>query len=291
MSKPLIAKSPLVISVDVEDWPQSTWDHRLEITERAARNTERLLELLARHGKTVTMFVLGKFAKRFPDLVKRIAHEGHEVASHGYGHEEIFNQTPDQFREDVRRAKQLTEDLVGQDVVGYRAPDFSILASTTWALQILAELGFEYDSSIFPIKEGHYGIGDWPVQPVCVRLPSGQSIVELPPATLNLFGRQWPVAGGGYHRLLPWSVIRLAISDHLRNRGPFIAYCHPYEFDPSEFASLDLNIPLKTRLHQGLGRRGFRSKFERMLMKFDIVHAAQVAHDGQWPDYSLSFMK
>lgn len=286
MHPTLNGPASLVITVDVEDWPQSTWDHSLEITRRAQRNTERLLDMLSEHGKTVTMFVLGKFAECFPDTLKRIAREGHEVASHGYGHIEIFQQTPAQFREDVHRGKSFLEDLIGKPVLGYRAPDFSVLLKTIWALEILAEVGFQYDSSIFPIKEGRYGIGAWPTQVVRVRLPSGNSIVELPPATLTMLGRRWPLAGGGYHRLLPWSVIRTAIASHLRNRGPFIAYCHPYEFDHREFAELDLQIPLKTRLHQGLGRRGFRSKFERMLATFDVQKAAEVMHSAPWPEFA-----
>jgi polysaccharide deacetylase family protein (PEP-CTERM system associated) len=277
----------LVVTVDVEDWPQSTWDHSLQVTGRAARNTERLLDLLSRHGKVITMFVLGKFAECFPDTVKRIASAGHEVASHGYGHVEIFQQTASQFREDVHRAKSFLEDLIGKPILGYRAPDFSILLKSLWALEILAELGFQYDSSIFPIKEGRYGIGAWPAHPVRVRLPSDRSIVELPPATLTWLGRQWPVAGGGYHRLLPWPVIRMAISDCLRGGGPFIAYCHPYEFDDREFSALDLKIPLRTRLHQKLGRRGFGLKFERMIETFDVIQAAQVTSDSRCPDYFL----
>lgn len=278
----------LLVSVDIEDWPQSTWDRSLEITARSVRNTELVLEILAEHHQKVTMFVLGKFAEKFPETVKQIAREGHEVASHGYGHIEIFRQTPAQFREDAQRAKSLLEDLIGQRVIGYRAPDFSILSDTIWALDILAELGFQYDSSIFPIKETRYGIGEWPTHPVCVRLPSGRSIIELPIATLNLLGQQLPVAGGGYHRLLPWVVIRYVIARSSRRGETFTTYCHPYEFDSAEFATLGLNIPLKVRLHQGVGRKGFRLKFERMLATFRVVQAYEIAGDPQVPDYILS---
>jgi polysaccharide deacetylase family protein (PEP-CTERM system associated) len=280
------AGSPLVVSVDVEDWPQSTWDHALEITPRAARNTERVLEILAEHGQTATMFVLGKFAERFPETVRRMAREGHEIASHGYGHVEIYRQSPAEFREDVRRSKQLLEEITGQPVRGYRAPDFSIVSATLWALDVLAEQGFEYDSSIFPIPMSRYGIAGWPTDPVRVCLSSGRSIVELPIATLTWMGRRWPVAGGGYHRLLPWSVIRWAVRYSLRQHEQFMAYCHPYEFDAAEFATLKLDIPFRTRLHQGLGRRTFRPKFERLLTSFRVVPAHEVALQGEWPDYS-----
>jgi polysaccharide deacetylase family protein (PEP-CTERM system associated) len=276
MPVPLTCATKLVISVDVEDWPQSTWDHSLDITARAAHNTERLLEILARHGTRATMFVLGKFAERFPHLVRRIAKMGHEVASHGHGHVEIFRQSPKQFHEDVRRAKNFLEDLIGQPVLGYRAPDFSIVSTTIWALDILAECGFQYDSSIFPAQQRRYGIAEWPTHPVRVRLSSNRSIVEFPIAVVEVLGRRWGVAGGGYHRLLPWQVIRWAIREKLSRGEPFMAYCHPYEFDAAEFAALDLDIPLTTRLHQGLGRRGFQAKFERMLTTFDGVRASSL---------------
>lgn len=277
--------NPVVVTVDVEDWLQSTWDHSQRITERASHNTEKLLDLLAKHGKTVTMFVLGKFAERFPAVVKRISAEGHEVASHGYGHVEIFRQSPAEFRDDISRSKFLLEDLVGKPVLGYRAPDFSVISTTLWALDILAEQGFQYDSSIFPIKNKHYGIANWPVYPVQTRLKAGKAIVELPIATITGLGQNWPVAGGGYHRLLPSPVIHWAIKHVHQTERPFIAYCHPYEFDASEFIELKPMIPLKTRLHQGLGRRSFQSKFEKMLTTFEVIQAYHIALGQEWPDY------
>ena len=264
----------LVVSIDVEDWPQSTWDHSLEISDRAVRNTERVLNILAKYRKTVTMFVLGKFAERFPDTVKNILSAGHEVACHGYGHIEIFRQTPDEFRQDAQRAKGFLEDLLGVPVLGYRAPDFSVVSSTLWALDTLSELGFQYDSSVFPTKQKRYGIGGWPTCPVRVRLRSGREIVQLPISVACVFGRRFGVAGGGYHRLLPWTMIRLVIARKLRRGEPFIAYCHPYEFDPAEFESLQFRVPIRVRLHQGVGRKGFQRKFERMLAHFDMAKAS-----------------
>jgi len=157
--------------------------------------------------------------------------------------------------------------------------------STIWALDLLAEVGYRYDSSVFPIRMSRYGIAGWPTDPVRVRLPSGRSIVELPIAALTLMRRRWPVAGGGYHRLLPWLVIRWAIRQHLCQKESFMAYCHPYEFDAQEFELLDLDIPLRTRLHQGLGRRGFRPKFERLLTTFHKTQAHQLALQREWPDH------
>lgn len=280
----------LVVSIDVEDWPQSTWDRSLPITRRAADNTLHLLDLLGHTRVTATLFVLGKFAEAFPDVVRRIRDDGHEVASHGFGHVEIFTQTPSEFRADVTRAKKVIEDIIGEEVVGYRAPDFSIVERSLWALEVLAEAGFRYDSSIFPIAHRRYGIRDWPTLPMIVELSSGSTIVELPIATLKVFGRRLPVGGGGYHRLLPSSVIAWAIGKIRGAGSPFVAYCHPYEFDPGEFAALDLPIPLRVRLHQGLGRRGLASKFTRMISNNETIPARTLALGRQWPRRRLPAM-
>jgi polysaccharide deacetylase family protein (PEP-CTERM system associated) len=287
MSDLLGTPAKLVISIDMEDWPQSTWDRSLPISDRAERNAQRLLDILAENGKKATIFVLGKLAERFPAIVKRMVDEGHEIGSHGYGHEEIFHQTAETFREDVRRSKDILEGICGKAVVGFRAPDFSIVLTTTWALDILAELGFEYDSSIFPIKHRRYGIPDWPSHPVRLCLASGRDIVELPIATVSLVGRRLPIGGGGYHRLLPSSLILGAVSHVLKKGMPFIAYCHPYEFDPLELSSLEFAIPLETRLHQGLGRGGFRKKFKCLLDAFETAFAREIALNFAWPEHTV----
>jgi polysaccharide deacetylase family protein (PEP-CTERM system associated) len=262
-----LAFGPPVISIDVEDWRQSTWDRNLSISPRAVENTDRMLELLGRAGVSATMFVLGKLAEAFPDVVKRIHAAGHEVACHGHGHVEVFKQSREEFASDVRRAKQTLEDITGEPVRGYRAPDFSILDGTLWALDVLAELGFDYDSSIFPIRHSRYGIATWPREPARVKLSSGRAIVELPIATLELFGRRVPVGGGGYHRLLPGAVARSAAARVMRETV-FVYYCHPYEVDPRELWETDLPIPLRVRLHQGLGRGRFQRRLERFLQRF-----------------------
>src|SRR5262249_27775522 len=151
---------PPVISVDVEDWPQSSWDRALPITRRAADNTHRVLSILRESGVRATMFVLGKLADAFPAVIKSIRAEGHEVACHGYGHVEIFKQSREEFAQDLRRAKDVLEQILGEPVKGYRAPDFSVVRGTLWALEVIAEAGFEYDSSIFPVRRPRYGIPD-----------------------------------------------------------------------------------------------------------------------------------
>ena len=279
---------PLVCTVDVEDWAQSTLDTEMPISDRAGSNMERVLDMLAEENAKATCFILGKFAEKFPGCVKRIAAEGHEVASHGYGHVDVFRLSPAQFREDVRRSKAQLEELAGMPVKGYRAPDFSIVKESLWALDILAEEGFVYDASINPAVLARFGVPDFPVQPVRLALREGRSLVELPAATLTLLGRQLPVAGGGYHRLLPFPLIRWVVERSVLARHVFVAYCHPYEFDPDEFAHLGYRLPLKTRLHQGLGRRGFERKFRKMLREFETRLAIQVAEKPDWPAHALA---
>ena len=279
---------PLVCTVDVEDWAQSTLDTEMPISDRAGSNMERVLDVLAEENAKATCFILGKFAEKFPGCVKRIAAEGHEVASHGYGHVDVFRLSPAQFREDVRRSKAQLEELAGMPVKGYRAPDFSIVKESLWALDVLAEEGFAYDASINPAVLARYGVPDFPAQPVRLPFKDGRSLVELPVATLRLLGRQFPVAGGGYHRLLPFACIRWVVEKSVLSGETFVAYCHPYEFDSDEFAHLGYRLPLKTRLHQGLGRRGFERKFRQMLGEFETITAVQAADLRDWPSYRLT---
>lgn len=268
---------PLVCTIDVEDWAQSTLDTDMPISDRAGPNMERVLDVLAEENVKATCFVLGKFAEKFADTVRRIAAEGHEVASHGYGHVDVFHLSPTQFREDIRRSKGQLEEMTGMPIKGYRAPDFSIVKQSLWALDILAEEGFLYDASINPAVLARFGLPGFPPQPVRMPLRGDLTLVELPVATMKLLGRFLPVAGGGYHRLLPYSLIRWVIERAVLAGEVFMAYCHPYEFDPDEFKHLGYSLPLKTRLHQGLGRRGFEKKFRQMLREFETVLAIQVA--------------
>lgn len=273
---------PPVISVDVEDWPQSTWDRSLPVTERAAHNTHHLLDLLAEHKVRATMFVLGLFAEKFPDVVMRIHREGHEVGCHTYGHLEVFHQTREQFHEDTRRVKDLLEQMIGERVRGYRAGDFSIVQKTLWGLEVLAELGFDYDSSIFPVDRPRYGIPDWPRHPAMVELPGELRIIEFPIATYHGLGKNWPVGGGGYHRLLPGWMSRM-LASRVLGQVPFVFYCHPYEFDPSEFAEIDVRVPWKSRLHQGLGRSRFEGRFVAFLKTFGGRSFADLIDTEDWP--------
>ncbi len=283
MSEHAKYKTP-VISIDVEDWPQSTWDRSLPITERAAQNTRRLLRILGEADVRTTMFVLGKFADRFPEVVKEIQAEGHEVACHGYGHLEVFRQSPDEFFDDIRRSKDLLEQITGKPVKGYRAPDFSIVRETLWALDVLAAAGFEYDSSIVPARLPRYGIAGWPVLPVRVQLNSGSTILEAPLPTFRVLGRDWPVGGGGYHRLLPGVASRYCATKVMMD-VPFVFYCHPYEFDVRELNEITIPVPPTTRFYQGAGRRWFEQRFLDFLRKFGGQSMRDMLCLEQWQKF------
>jgi polysaccharide deacetylase family protein (PEP-CTERM system associated) len=230
------------------------------------------------------MFILGKLAERFPYLVKEIQADGHEVACHGYGHLPISQQSRNEFLADIRRAKDLLEQITGEKVCGYRAPDFSVVPSTLWAFDALAEAGFEYDSSVVPGRLPRYGIPGWPVRPVRVRLGRDTSILEAPLATFRALGRNWPVGGGGYHRLLPGFASRY-FARHLMAVAPFVFYCHPYEFDVHELKESPLRIPLAVRLYQGTGRRWFEQRFRSFLKCFGGQPMHSMLSSQQWSDF------
>lgn len=228
-------------TVDVEDYfqvtaferdiPRSRWP---EFPSRVVRNTQRLLELLDRHRVQATFFVLGWIAERFPQLVSEIHAAGHEIGSHGYWHRLIYEQSPDEFRDDLRRSRDVLTDVIGQEIHCYRAPTFSITRKSWWALEILVEEGFTVDSSIFPVRHDRYGVPD--AQPGIHRIntPSG-AITEFPPATLRLFGRNLPVAGGGYFRLAPLSwTLRCVRSINEKAGRPLMCYIHPWEIDDQQ---------------------------------------------------------
>jgi polysaccharide deacetylase family protein (PEP-CTERM system associated) len=277
---------PPVISIDVEDWPQSTWDRNLPVTDRAVDNTRLLLRLLREAEVRATMFVLGKLAERFPHVVKEIQTDGHEVACHGYGHLEIAQQSPDEFLADIRRAKDLLEQITGEKVKGYRAPDFSIDRSTIWAFDALVEAGFEYDSSVMPVRHPRYGIPDWPVLPVRVNLGRGNSILEAPLATFHALGINWPVGGGGYHRLLPGFASRYFARQAMRT-APFVFYCHPYEFDVQELKEIPHPVPLSVRLHQAAGRRWFERRFRSFVGCFGGQPMIDMLSSQAWSEFHL----
>ncbi len=256
------------ISVDVEDWLQSAFDSKLPLTDRFNVNTRKILEAFEARGVKGTFFVLGLAAKQAPEMVREIYDAGHEVQSHGYGHELVTTISPEHFKNDIERSKKLLEDIIGVEITGYRAPAFTITQKTLWALDTLLDLGFKYDSSIFPVLMKRYGIDGAPWYPYLAKTPKGREILELPVGSFQAAGRRWATGGGGYFRLLPYSILRRAVRQLNEQNHSATIYMHPYEYDPIEFAELDYPIPMKTRLHQGLGRRGFPGKVNRLLTDF-----------------------
>ncbi len=260
------------MTIDVEDYfhvsvfdglvPRSDWE-RLE--SRVERNTERLLGLFQEVGIQATFFVLGWVAERFPQLIARIARRGHEIASHGYGHRLIYDQTPAAFRDDVRRAKDLLETASGQPVYGFRAPSYSVTPRTLWALDVLIEEGYTYDASIFPIRHDRYGIPLSPRHPYV--LPrAGGVLMEAPASTVRVGVMNLPIAGGGYFRILPyawtrWGIKRLNEVEQL----PAIFYLHPWEVDPDQ-PRLKAGLMSRFRHYRNLDQT--ETRLRRLLREF-----------------------
>ena len=229
------------MTVDVEDYfhvsvfdrtvARADWE---SMESRVVGNTNRLLDLFDEHAVRGTFFVLGWVAERYPALVRSVAGRGHELASHGYAHRLVYEQTPEVFRHDVRKSKALIEDLSGRPVNGYRAPSFSVTERSLWALDVLLEEGYRYDASIFPIRHDRYGIPDAPRWPHAMARAGG-SLFEVPGSTVRLGGTNLPVAGGGYFRILPYAWTRWGIARLNEVEGqPAIFYLHPWEIDPHQ---------------------------------------------------------
>ncbi len=258
------------LSVDVEDYfhveaftrhvARAQWPG---FPSRVRQNTERVLDLLGRNGCRATFFILGWVAEREPGLVRAVLEAGHEVACHSHLHRRACTLTPAEFREDVKRAREAIEDAAGVAIAGFRAPTFSVTRQSLWALEILAELGFKYDSSIFPVRHDLYGIPDAPRGIHQRHLASGQTIWEVPPSTVRLAGQNLPVGGGGYLRLLPMTFTRWAINRiHRQERRPVMVYFHPWELDPEQPR---LSASLRSRLRHYTGLRKTESRLDEIL--------------------------
>lgn len=246
------------LSIDVEDYFQvsafapfierSEWDR---IPCRAEANVDRILALLAENHAKATFFTLGWIAERHPGIVRSIVEQGHELASHGYGHQRASDQTPDEFTADIVHAKALLEDIGGVTVRGYRAPSFSINQDNLWALECIRDAGYRYSSSIYPVKRDHYGMPDAP-RFAYAALPD---LVEVPPTTVELFHRNWPAAGGGFFRLLPYAMSRWLLQRVNRVDGePCMFYFHPWEMDPSQPRVPGIDVKTRFRHYVNLNR-------------------------------------
>ena len=265
------------LTVDVEDW------HRLMVrrltgqivpmSNQVTDLTETILDFLARRNTLATFFIVGELAEAKPDLVRSIAREGHEIATHGYAHLRVDSLSPELFRAEVKRSVAILEEVSGQRVLGHSAPEFSITRENFWAFDVLAEEGLVYDSSIFPVRSRRYGIPDFTRRP-CRMVECAGSLIEFPLATLELGGWRLPAAGGGYLRLLPYAITRKALRQLERDGTPAVIYVHPYDF-PGE--RLQLHVEGDSGgfwkeqywLHKhNLGRRHIMQRLDQLLDEF-----------------------
>lgn len=258
------------LTIDVEDYFQvsafapfierSDWDAR---ECRVERNVDRILTLLDACGTHATFFTLGWIAERYPTLVRRIVADGHELASHGYGHERVTDLSAEAFFQDIHRAKALLEDISGVPVQGYRAPSFSIGAGNLWALDTLQSVGYRYSSSIYPIRHDHYGMPDAPRFAYQVRA----GLIEVPPTTLRMFNRNLPSSGGGYFRLFPYPLSRWMLRQvHRQDRLPAVFYFHPWEIDVEQPRVRGIGFKTRFRHYVNIGR--MESRLQQLLRDF-----------------------
>jgi len=275
------------MTIDVEDYfhvsvfdgvvPRSQW---ATLESRVCANTDRLLDIFAAARVRATFFVLGMVAERFPHLVARIARDGHEIASHGYGHRLVYDQTPAAFRDDVRRAKDLLESAAGVPVFGFRAPSYSITPRSLWALDVLIEEGHTYDTSIFPIRHDRYGIPVSPRHPYVIHRAAGQ-LLEVPASTVRCGPLNLPIAGGGYFRILPYGWTRWGIA---RMNGEedraAIFYLHPWEIDPHQ-PRLKTSVVSRFRHYRNL--RTTEDRLRRLLEDFSFGRVIDILQPAAPP--------
>jgi polysaccharide deacetylase family protein (PEP-CTERM system associated) len=290
------------LTIDVEDYFHvSAFEKQIKPEDwkffplRVVDNTKKILDLLDEFQVKATFFTLGWVAERVPGLVKEIDRRGHEVACHGYGHQRVYTRTRRQFREDIRRSKSFLEDLTGVEVLGHRAPSYSISMSTLWAFDELHEAGYRYDSSIFPIRHDFYGIPHWPRFPFIAACSSagcwepseypGENraldhpcLLELPITTLKLLGKSIPIAGGGYFRFFPYFFIRWGLKRINRVDGkPFIFYIHPWEMDPGQPRVSGASLKSRFRHYVNLGKT--ERCFREMVGEFPFSSIREVLKD------------
>ncbi len=273
-----------VLSVDVEDYfhvqafassiDQEDWDR---LPSRVEKNVNLVLELLDRHSTKATFFILGWVAERHPNLIRQIAYARHEIGCHGYAHQRLHQLKPKRFRSDIRMAKQFIEDTVQTSVQAYRAPSFSIVTRTLWALDILAEEGFLFDSSIFPVRHDLYGIPGAQRFPHWRNLSRGLSIFEFPPSTVRVGSLNLGVGGGGYLRFAPYGLTRLALREINEKEGqPFMVYFHPWELDKDQ-PRVKTGVRSSIRHYTNLSTMEF--KLKRLLRDFRFTTLSRVCRN------------
>ena len=290
----------IVLSFDIEEHHRIEAAHaancsaelKADYAARMERVTYGLLDRLAAADAKATFYIVGRIAESHPKLVRAIAAAGHEVGSHSHEHESITRLNPQSFRDDLKRSRDALESAAGTAVVGFRAPTFSIVKRTAWAIDVLADLGFRYDSSVFPVRHDRYGAPDAPRVPFVVQGPE-RELIELPPATYRLGNTNLPVAGGGYFRLFPLGFMRAGIDQLTRQGSPLaMLYFHPWEFDPTQ-PKLPLNRLSKFRTYVGIAKSAAR--LERLLSRYcgrftravDVVDGLEVKR-AELPRYRLA---
>lgn len=279
------------MTIDVEDgvsiWMRDLFGEEMAPTGRVLENMEILLGLFTEHGVRATFFILGEIAAEYPSLVRRIASGGHEIGVHGYNHDQIFRLTPERAREDIHRAKDLMEQVSGQPVYGFRAPAFSVSGETSWVLDILAELGFIYDSSIIPVRTKRYGWPGFERDIHRMELPGGKSLIEVPLSVDRVLGRTLPACGGGYLRHFPYAVTRRSFRK-IRKVRPVIVYLHPYELDhrkyPDFFHEAKRNLGIRQRIPLAfyrLNKGTVKGKLTNLIQEFPFKPIIEIIKDNQ----------
>ncbi len=269
------------LTIDVEDGisiaMKDYFNIEMDPTERVVKNVDIILEICSINNVRGTFFVLGEIAEKFPDLIKKIDSEKHEIGIHGYHHDQIFRLTPEKLKLTLLKARKLTEDITGHKVSGFRAPAFSVRLDTSWALETISDCGFDYDSSIYPSASTRYGWDKFPRDICRLRLNNKKSIVEVPLSVTEFMGRTFPVCGGGYLRYYPYILTRNAFKSISRLR-PVIVYMHPYELDtenyPDYFYKALSSAGIKKRIvlsYYRLGKNTVRSKLDRLTSEFRFM--------------------
>jgi len=271
-------------TIDLEDWYQGLeidYTNWSRFESRIERSTDSLLELLDKFRVKATFFILGYVAEQHPQLIKKIASQGHEIGSHGFSHRFIYNLSPSQFREELQRSRKILEELSNQKVVSFRAPFFSITKSSIWALSVLGEEGFLYDSSVFPIRNYRYGLPSAPSTPFKIELNGNSSLAEYPISTIKMFKLNFPFSGGAYFRLFPWWLTRKCIYKLNQQNIPVIFYIHPWELDPGQ---PKLKLPKRISLTHYANLKTTHKKLAKLLSDFRFTTLRGLAkHDQKSP--------
>lgn len=280
------------ISIDVEDYFQvsafektidrNNWD---SLEHRVEQNLEKVLELFSESDTKATFFTLGWIAERHPKIIKKIVSQGHELASHGYGHQRVSDLSREEFRVDITKAKKILEDTSGKEILGYRAPSYSIGKDNIWALEVLAETGHSYSSSIYPIQHDHYG---YPEAPRFTFRDQKTGLIEVPISTVQFMNRMFPVGGGGFFRFYPYQLSRWAINrvNEVENEST-VFYFHPWELDPGQ--PRQVNISAKTRFRHYLNLHKTEPRLRQLLQDFQWGRMDEVfINNNTIPVYPLT---